>query len=155
MQTVFGSKPTRNKSVPRVLDLEMAFQIVKTAFKKETVGLVTREHYVEKRVNIRTKTEEEEKEKLLKLQQEPIAFHENQLTTMVLPRFGACVSSTHVCVSSGGCVSSDKVCGVTTTGANVSKGDAMGSVAVFLRRPVFVLGTMLLPGKYKQANMKY
>lgn len=78
------------------------FQILETAFKKETVGLVTREQYVEKvidrpfmyislslsipgqskfwllnfhplpeqRVNIRTKIEEEEKEKLQKLQQE-------------------------------------------------------------------------------------
>ncbi|KAK1601072.1 hypothetical protein QYE76_007419 [Lolium multiflorum] len=45
-------------------------EILETAFKKETVGLVTREQYVEKRVNIRTKIEEEEKEKLLKLQQE-------------------------------------------------------------------------------------
>ncbi|KAK1422952.1 hypothetical protein QVD17_18242 [Tagetes erecta] len=45
-------------------------QILETAFKKETVGLVTREQYVEKRVNIRTKIEEEEKEKLQKLQQE-------------------------------------------------------------------------------------
>lgn len=80
----------------------MWFQILETAFKKETVGLVTREQYVEKvidrpfmyislslsipgqskfwllnfhplpeqRVNIRTKIEEEEKEKLQKLQQE-------------------------------------------------------------------------------------
>uniref|UniRef100_A0A0E0EU98 FAM50A/XAP5 C-terminal domain-containing protein n=1 Tax=Oryza meridionalis TaxID=40149 RepID=A0A0E0EU98_9ORYZ len=45
-------------------------EILETAFKKETVGLVTREQYVEKRVNIRTKIEEEEKEKLQKLQQE-------------------------------------------------------------------------------------
>ncbi|KAL4584119.1 hypothetical protein LXL04_008709 [Taraxacum kok-saghyz] len=45
-------------------------EILDTAFKKETVGLVTREQYVEKRVNIRTKIEEEEKEKLQKLQQE-------------------------------------------------------------------------------------
>lgn len=45
-------------------------EILETAFKKETVGLVTREEYVEKRVNIRTKIEEEEKEKLQKLQQE-------------------------------------------------------------------------------------
>ncbi|KAK1272755.1 Protein XAP5 CIRCADIAN TIMEKEEPER [Acorus gramineus] len=44
--------------------------ILETAFKKETVGLVTREQYVEKRVNIRNKIEEEEKEKLQKLQQE-------------------------------------------------------------------------------------
>ncbi|KAL3614003.1 hypothetical protein CASFOL_042077 [Castilleja foliolosa] len=44
--------------------------ILETAFKKETVGLVTREEYVEKRVNIKNKFEEEEKEKLLKLQQE-------------------------------------------------------------------------------------
>ncbi|CAM8899304.1 hypothetical protein QQ045_009936 [Rhodiola kirilowii] len=45
-------------------------EILETAFKKETVGLVTREQYVEKRVNIRNKFEEEEKEKQLKLQQE-------------------------------------------------------------------------------------
>ncbi|CAH9068321.1 unnamed protein product [Cuscuta europaea] len=44
-------------------------EILETTFKKETVGLVTREEYVEKRVNIRTKIEEEEKEKLQKLQQ--------------------------------------------------------------------------------------
>ncbi|KAF2604789.1 hypothetical protein F2Q70_00027610 [Brassica cretica] len=44
--------------------------ILDTAFKKETVGLVTREEYVEKRVNIRNKFEEEEKEKLQKLLQE-------------------------------------------------------------------------------------
>ncbi|MCD9558380.1 hypothetical protein HAX54_015733 [Datura stramonium] len=49
------------------------FSILETAFKKETVGLVTREQYVEKgrpRVTIKTKLEEEEKEKLQKLQQE-------------------------------------------------------------------------------------
>ncbi|GLJ53843.1 hypothetical protein SUGI_1149450 [Cryptomeria japonica] len=45
-------------------------EILETAFKKETVGLVTREQYVEKRVNIRSKMEEEEKEKLQRLQQE-------------------------------------------------------------------------------------
>ncbi|XP_042507621.1 protein XAP5 CIRCADIAN TIMEKEEPER isoform X1 [Macadamia integrifolia] len=45
-------------------------EILETAFKRETVGLVTREQYVEKRVNIRNKIEEEEKEKLQKLQQE-------------------------------------------------------------------------------------
>jgi len=45
-------------------------EILENAFKKETVGLVTREQYVEKRVNLRTKMEEEEKEKLQKLQQE-------------------------------------------------------------------------------------
>ncbi|RWW11603.1 hypothetical protein GW17_00024772 [Ensete ventricosum] len=44
--------------------------ILETAFKKETIGLVTREQYVEKRVNIRNKIEEEEKEKLQKMQQE-------------------------------------------------------------------------------------
>ncbi|KAF9676124.1 hypothetical protein SADUNF_Sadunf09G0105600 [Salix dunnii] len=33
-------------------------EILETAFKKETVGLVTREQYVEKRVNIQTKEEE-------------------------------------------------------------------------------------------------
>ncbi|GAV77444.1 XAP5 domain-containing protein [Cephalotus follicularis] len=47
---------------------------LETAFKKETVGLVTREQYVEKRVNIRNKIEEEEKEKLQKLQQEEEAL---------------------------------------------------------------------------------
>ncbi|KAL7002591.1 hypothetical protein U1Q18_003743 [Sarracenia purpurea var. burkii] len=47
-----------------------ASEIIETAFKKETVGLVTREQYVEKRVNIRSKFEEEEREKLQKLQQE-------------------------------------------------------------------------------------
>ncbi|KAF5752031.1 Protein XAP5 CIRCADIAN TIMEKEEPER [Tripterygium wilfordii] len=45
-------------------------EILETAFKKETVGLVTRDEYVEKRVTIRNKIEEEEKEKLQKLQQE-------------------------------------------------------------------------------------
>ncbi|KAG2703206.1 hypothetical protein I3760_06G127400 [Carya illinoinensis] len=45
-------------------------EILEHAFKKETVGLVTREEYVEKRINIRTKFEEEEKEKLQKQQQE-------------------------------------------------------------------------------------
>ncbi|XP_020241339.1 protein XAP5 CIRCADIAN TIMEKEEPER isoform X2 [Asparagus officinalis] len=45
-------------------------EILETAFKKETVGLVTREQYVEKRVNIRNKIEEEEKEKLEKQQRE-------------------------------------------------------------------------------------
>ncbi|KAK4746606.1 hypothetical protein SAY87_025643 [Trapa incisa] len=45
-------------------------EILETAFKKETIGLVTREQYVEKRVNIRNKIEEEEKEKLQKLQKE-------------------------------------------------------------------------------------
>ncbi|KAJ4774859.1 Protein XAP5 CIRCADIAN TIMEKEEPER [Rhynchospora pubera] len=49
-------------------------EILETAFKKETVGLVTREQYVEKRVNIRTKIEEEEKEKLQKLQEEEEAL---------------------------------------------------------------------------------
>ncbi|KAG6481553.1 hypothetical protein ZIOFF_058157 [Zingiber officinale] len=45
-------------------------EILDTAFKKETIGLVTREQYVEKRVNIRNKIEEEEKEKLQKLKEE-------------------------------------------------------------------------------------
>ncbi|CAN1174861.1 Protein XAP5 CIRCADIAN TIMEKEEPER [Linum perenne] len=45
-------------------------EILETAFKKETVGLVTREQYVEKRVTIQNKIEEEEKEKLQKLRQE-------------------------------------------------------------------------------------
>lgn len=42
-------------------------ELLESAFKKETVGLVTREQFVEKRVNLRTKLEEEEKEKLAKL----------------------------------------------------------------------------------------
>lgn len=45
-------------------------EIIDTAFKKETIGLVTREQYVEKRVNIKNKIEEEEKEKLQKQLQE-------------------------------------------------------------------------------------
>lgn len=45
-------------------------EILETAFKKETVGLITREQYVEKRVTIQNKIEEEEKEKLQKLRQE-------------------------------------------------------------------------------------
>lgn len=45
-------------------------EILETAFKKETIGLVTREEYVEKRVNIKNKFEEEEKEKLQKLLEE-------------------------------------------------------------------------------------
>ncbi|CAL9072517.1 unnamed protein product, partial [Musa textilis] len=54
--------------------------ILETAFKKETIGLVTRELYVEKRVNIHNKIEEEEKEKLQKLQQECVEF------TLMLPK---------------------------------------------------------------------
>lgn len=45
-------------------------EILENAFSKETVGLVTREQYVETRVNLRSKVEEEEKEKLQKLEQE-------------------------------------------------------------------------------------
>lgn len=45
-------------------------EILETAFKKETIGLVTRDQYVEKRVNIKNKIEEEEKEKLQKQQEE-------------------------------------------------------------------------------------
>ncbi|THU63741.1 hypothetical protein C4D60_Mb01t19020 [Musa balbisiana] len=44
-------------------------EILETAFKKEMIGLVTREQYVDKMVNIRSKIEDEEKEKLQKLQQ--------------------------------------------------------------------------------------
>ncbi|KAL8124329.1 hypothetical protein AgCh_012108 [Apium graveolens] len=55
---------------PNKTRIEVEFQILETAFKKETVGLVTREQYVEKRVNIRIKIEEEEKEQLQKIQQE-------------------------------------------------------------------------------------
>ncbi|XP_078448336.1 XAP5 family protein [Wolffia australiana] len=50
-------------------------EVLESAFKKETVGLVTREQYVEKRVNIKNKIEEEEKEKLQKLQQEEEELH--------------------------------------------------------------------------------
>lgn len=42
-------------------------ELLESAFKKETVGLVTREQFVEKRVNLRSKLEEEEKEKQQKL----------------------------------------------------------------------------------------
>ncbi|KAG0570326.1 hypothetical protein KC19_6G154300 [Ceratodon purpureus] len=42
-------------------------ELLESAFKKETVGLVTREQFVEKRVNLRSKLEEEEKEKQAKL----------------------------------------------------------------------------------------
>lgn len=45
-------------------------ELLESAFKKETVGLVTREQFVEKRVNLRSKIEEEEKEKQQKLAQE-------------------------------------------------------------------------------------
>ncbi|EPS67245.1 hypothetical protein M569_07530, partial [Genlisea aurea] len=54
-------------------------EILETAFKKETVGLVTRDQYVEKRVNIKSKIEEVEKEKLLKLQQEEEALQLQKL----------------------------------------------------------------------------
>ena len=40
-----------------------------------------------------------------------------------------------------------KSVGVTMTCADVPKGDAMGSVVVFLRRPVFIPGTMLVTTK--------
>lgn len=42
-------------------------ELLESAFKKETVGLVTREQFVEKRVNLQSKLEEEEKEKQQKL----------------------------------------------------------------------------------------
>ncbi|KAJ7545045.1 hypothetical protein O6H91_09G104200 [Diphasiastrum complanatum] len=50
-------------------------ELLESAFKKETVGLVTREQFVEKRVNLRSKIEEEEKEKLQKLAQEEEELH--------------------------------------------------------------------------------
>lgn len=50
-------------------------ELLETAFKKETIGLVTREQYVETRVNLRTKIEEEEKEKQQKLAQEEEELH--------------------------------------------------------------------------------
>ncbi|KAL8543106.1 hypothetical protein ACS0TY_003845 [Phlomoides rotata] len=65
------NKTAESKGQPGLLQFgSSTSEILETAFKKETVGLVTREQYVEKRVNIKNKLEEEEKEKLLKLQQE-------------------------------------------------------------------------------------
>ncbi|KAH7522789.1 hypothetical protein JRO89_XSUnG0107200 [Xanthoceras sorbifolium] len=65
------TKSASDKDQPGLLQFgSSTSEILETAFKKETVGLVTREQYVEKRVNIRNKIEEEEKEKLQKLQQE-------------------------------------------------------------------------------------
>ncbi|KAL6963748.1 hypothetical protein U1Q18_034753 [Sarracenia purpurea var. burkii] len=65
------NKTASTESQPGLLQFgSSSSEILETAFKKETVGLVTREEYVEKRVNIRTKIEEEEKEKLQKMQQE-------------------------------------------------------------------------------------
>ncbi|KAL3529633.1 hypothetical protein ACH5RR_008955 [Cinchona calisaya] len=65
------NKSASDKGQPGLLQFgSSTSEILETAFKKETVGLVSREEYVEKRVNIRSKIEEEEKEKLQKLQQE-------------------------------------------------------------------------------------
>ncbi|KAG5030208.1 hypothetical protein JHK87_013722 [Glycine soja] len=65
------TKSTSAKGQPGLLQFgSSTSEILETAFKKETVGLVTREQYVEKRVNIQSKIEEEEKEKLQKQQQE-------------------------------------------------------------------------------------
>ncbi|CAA0807672.1 Protein XAP5 CIRCADIAN TIMEKEEPER [Striga hermonthica] len=65
------NKTASSKGQPGLLQFgSSTSEILETAFKKETVGLVTREEYVEKRVNIKNKIEEEEKEKLLKLQKE-------------------------------------------------------------------------------------
>ncbi|XP_022947477.1 protein XAP5 CIRCADIAN TIMEKEEPER-like isoform X1 [Cucurbita moschata] len=65
------AKTASDKGQPGLLQFgSSTSEILETAFKKETVGLVTREEYVEKRVNIRNKFEEEEKEKLQKLQRE-------------------------------------------------------------------------------------
>ncbi|OWM80372.1 protein XAP5 CIRCADIAN TIMEKEEPER [Punica granatum] len=65
------TKSASDKGQPGLLQFgSSTSEILETAFKKETIGLVTREQYVEKRVNIRNKIEEEEKEKLQKLQQE-------------------------------------------------------------------------------------
>ncbi|GFP85948.1 protein xap5 circadian timekeeper [Phtheirospermum japonicum] len=70
----FGSSTSENLTIKGDawinITQNQGWPILETAFKKETVGLVTREEYVEKRVNIKNKFEEEEKEKLLKLQQE-------------------------------------------------------------------------------------
>ncbi|XP_048234560.1 protein XAP5 CIRCADIAN TIMEKEEPER isoform X1 [Ricinus communis] len=65
------TKSASDKGQPGLLQFgSSTSEILETAFKKETVGLVTREQYVEKRVNIQIKIEEEEKEKLQKLRQE-------------------------------------------------------------------------------------
>uniref|UniRef100_A0A2P2L8Q8 Uncharacterized protein MANES_11G090000 n=1 Tax=Rhizophora mucronata TaxID=61149 RepID=A0A2P2L8Q8_RHIMU len=65
------TKSSSAKGQPGLLQFgSSTSEILETAFKKETVGLVTREQYVEKRVNIQNKIEEEEKEKLQKLRQE-------------------------------------------------------------------------------------
>ncbi|WCJ39794.1 Protein XAP5 CIRCADIAN TIMEKEEPER [Euphorbia peplus] len=65
------SKSASEQSQPGLLQFgSSTSEVLETAFKKETVGLVTREQYVEKRVNIQIKFEEEEKEKLQKLRQE-------------------------------------------------------------------------------------
>ncbi|KAF1892648.1 hypothetical protein Lal_00031919 [Lupinus albus] len=69
------TKSVSEKGQPGLLQFgSSTSEILETAFKKETVGLVTREEYVEKRVNIKTKIEEEEKEKLQKQQQEEEEF---------------------------------------------------------------------------------
>ncbi|CAI8619897.1 unnamed protein product [Vicia faba] len=65
------SKSATSNGQPGLLQFgSSTSEILETAFKKETVGLVTREQYVEKRVNIQSKIEEEEKEKLQKQLQE-------------------------------------------------------------------------------------
>eukprot|EP00271_Cylindrocystis_brebissonii_P001705 TRINITY_DN1198_c1_g3_i1.p1 TRINITY_DN1198_c1_g3~~TRINITY_DN1198_c1_g3_i1.p1 ORF type:complete len:369 (+),score=122.62 TRINITY_DN1198_c1_g3_i1:257-1363(+) len=45
-------------------------EVLESAFKKETVGLVTRDQFVEKRASIRNKMEEEERLKLIKQQED-------------------------------------------------------------------------------------
>ncbi|KAG6554281.1 hypothetical protein Mapa_004197 [Marchantia paleacea] len=80
----------RDEERQKILDLKKKFsegqpgllqfgqgtsELLESAFKKETVGLVTREQFVEKRVNLRSKIEEEEKEKLQKLAQEEEERH--------------------------------------------------------------------------------
>ncbi|CAN6587038.1 unnamed protein product [Malus baccata var. baccata] len=65
------SKSASDNGQPGLLQFgSSTSEILETAFKKETIGLVTREQYVEKKENIKNKYEEEEKEKLQKLQQE-------------------------------------------------------------------------------------
>ncbi|CAL1353168.1 unnamed protein product [Linum trigynum] len=68
------TKSASDKGGPGLLQFgSSTSEILETAFKKETVGLVTRDQYVEKRVTIQNKIEEEEeKEKLQKLRQEKI-----------------------------------------------------------------------------------
>ncbi|KAL2643466.1 hypothetical protein R1flu_011053 [Riccia fluitans] len=75
-QKILDLKKKSSEGQPGLLQFgQGTSEILESAFKKETVGLVTREQFVEKRVNLRSKIEEEEKEKLQKLQQEEEERH--------------------------------------------------------------------------------